>query len=239
MIFRPLASSSHGNAYLLDDGHTVLLIECGVTYKKLQKLMGFSVSRVDACLISHEHKDHAGCYDQLHKNGTPVFTSAGTAEALERDWMEILEDREPVKIGSIQVLPFPTFHDAAEPMGFLIRSDLDDDKIVFATDTVNLGYQFPGVTVAAVECNYDEDILNRAERMPEKVRYRVQNAHMSISRACLWLEKLDKSRLKEVFLLHLSDACSSEWRFLKQAQAAVGPGVKVTICPKERMEGTI
>ena len=232
MIFRPLASSSHGNAYLLDDGQTILLIECGVTYKKLQKLMGFSVSQVTACLISHEHKDHASCYDQLHKDGTLVYTSAGTAEALERDWMEILEDRKPVKIGSLQVLPFPTFHDAAEPMGFLIRSDLDDDKIVFATDTVNLGYQFPGVTVAAVECNYDEDILNRAERMPEKVRYRVQNAHMSISRACLWLEKLDKSRLKEVYLLHLSDACANERKFLNQVQEAVGPAVRVIICPK-------
>lgn len=117
-------------------------------------------------------------------------------------------------------------------MGFLIRSDLDDDKIVFATDTVNLGYQFPGVTVAAVEWQYDEDILNRAERMPEKVRYRVQNAHMSISRACLWLKKLDKSRLKEVYLLHLSDACANERKFLNQVQEAVGPAVRVIICPK-------
>ena len=139
-----------------------------------------------------------------------------------------------MQIGSLQILPFPTFHDAAEPMGFLIRSQRDEDKLVFATDTVNLGYQFPGVTMAAIECNYAEDILERAERMPEKVRYRVQNAHMSITKTCLWLEKLDKSRLKEVFLLHLSDACSNEARFLREAGEAVGPGVKVTICPKER-----
>ena len=234
MRFHPLASSSHGNAYVLEDGETFLLIECGVTYKKLQKLMGFSVSQTAACLISHEHKDHAGCYDQLHKSGIPVYASAGTAEALERDWMEILEDREPVQIGSLQILPFPTFHDAAEPMGFLIRSQRDEDKLVFATDTVNLGYQFPGVTMAAIECNYAEDILERAERMPEKVRYRVRNAHMSITRACLWLEQMDKSRLREVYLMHLSDACSNEARFLREAGEAVGPGVKVTICPKER-----
>ena len=98
MRFHPLASSSHGNAYVLEDGETFLLIECGVTYKKLQKLMGFSVSQAAACLISHEHKDHAGCYDQLHKSGIPVYASAGTAKALERDWMEILEDREPVLV---------------------------------------------------------------------------------------------------------------------------------------------
>ena len=147
--FIPLASSSHGNAYLLDDGKTCLLIECGVSYKKLQRLTGFGVSGIIGCLISHEHHDHAGCYEQLIKSGIPVYASRGTAEALECDLFEILEDRERVTIGSLEVLPFPTFHDAAEPMGFLVRSQSDGEKLVFATDTVNLGYQFPEVNIAA------------------------------------------------------------------------------------------
>ena len=98
--FIPLASSSHGNAYLLDDGKTCLLIECGVSYKKLQRLTGFGVSGIIGCLISHEHHDHAGCYEQLIKSGIPVYASRGTAEALECDLFEILEDRERVTIGS-------------------------------------------------------------------------------------------------------------------------------------------
>ena len=220
--FIPLASSSHGNAYLLDDVKTCLLIECGVSYKKLQRLTGFGVSGIIGCLISHEHHDHAGCYEQLIKSGIPVYASRGTAEALECDLFEILEDRERVTIGSLEVLPFPTFHDAAEPMGFLVRSQVDGDKLVFATDTVNLGYQFPGVNIAAIECNYDEKILSRAERMPEKVRHRITNSHMSVVRAYLWLERLDKSRLREVYLMHLSDACSDERDFQRMAQCAVG-----------------
>ncbi|MFR4335674.1 MAG: MBL fold metallo-hydrolase [Lawsonibacter sp.] len=60
----PLASSSHGNAYLVEDGTTCLLIECGVSWKKLQKLTGFGVSGIAGCLISHEHKDHAGRCEQ-------------------------------------------------------------------------------------------------------------------------------------------------------------------------------
>ena len=71
--FIPLASSSHGNAYLLDDGKTCLLIECGVSYKKLQRLTGFGVSGIIGCLISHEHHDHAGCYEQLIKSRTEDF----------------------------------------------------------------------------------------------------------------------------------------------------------------------
>lgn len=233
MRFIPLASSSHGNAYLLDDGRTCLLIECGVSYKKLQKLTGFGTTGIVGCLISHEHKDHAGCYDQLIKNGIPVYASQGTAEALECDLFESLVDGEEIAIGTFDIKPFPTFHDAAEPLGFLIRSQVDGDKLVFATDTVNLGYQFPGVNLVAIECNYDEMILDRAERMPEKVRRRISNSHMSVMRACTWLSRLDMSGVREVYLMHLSDACSNEWKFKRLVERTVGPNIKVMICPKE------
>lgn len=233
MIFTPLASSSRGNAYLLSDGQTSLLIECGVSYRKLQRLMGFGVSGLSGCLLSHEHRDHAGCYEQLLKNGVPVYASGGTADALDCSLLDIMEDREQLAVGTFDVLPFPTFHDAAEPMGFLIRSRADGDSMVFATDTVNLGYQFPGVNIVAVECNYDEEILAMAQHMPEKVRHRISNAHMSVLRACGWLEKLDKSMVREVYLMHLSDACSNEWKFRRLVERAVGPKIKVIICPKE------
>lgn len=234
MNFIPLASSSHGNAYLLEDGQTCLLIECGVAYKKLQRLTGFGTVGIAGCLVSHEHKDHADCCEQLLKSGIPVYASAGTARALGCDLMERLEDREAVSVGSFDILPFPTFHDAAEPMGFLIRSRADGDKLVFATDTVNLGYQFPGVDLVAVECNYDEDILALAQRMPEKVRHRISNAHMSVRRVCTWLEKLDRAKVRKVYLMHLSDTCSDEQKFRRLAECVVGAGVEVVICPKEQ-----
>jgi hypothetical protein len=49
----------------------------------------------------------------------------------------------------------------------------------------------------AVECNYDEDILSKAERMPEKVRYRVRHAHMSVAQTCQWLQGLDVAQTRE------------------------------------------
>ena len=50
-----LASSSAGNVYVVSDRDTTLLLECGVTYKKLLKLTGFEISRFAACLVSHSH----------------------------------------------------------------------------------------------------------------------------------------------------------------------------------------
>lgn len=55
MKIESLASSSHGNLYVVSDGDTKLLLECGVSYKKLLKLTNFDVSQFRACLLSHSH----------------------------------------------------------------------------------------------------------------------------------------------------------------------------------------
>ena len=59
MQFDPIASSSQGNAYLVtSQGLAPLLIEAGVTIKKLRRDMdarGLSIVDLSACLISHEH----------------------------------------------------------------------------------------------------------------------------------------------------------------------------------------
>lgn len=231
MIFTPLASSSHGNAYLLGDGNTRILLECGVPYRRLQQMLGFSTAGIDACLISHEHKDHSYCYKDIIKNGIPVYASEGTAVALDCDLISTIEEREAISIGSMDVMAFATFHDAAEPFGFLIRSRRDGDKFMFATDTVNLGYQFPGVNIVAIEANYDAEYLVRATRMPEKVKKRIENSHMEIRRTCTFIRKLDKSLLRRIYLLHLSDACSNEYEF-EQRVRRVCPGVDVVVCQR-------
>ena len=233
MIFTPLASSSAGNAYIVDDGETRILLECGIPFRKLQRLSGFSLNGIAGCLLSHEHKDHSRCYLDLLKNGVPIYASAGTADALDCELVSVAEERVVFSIGSFDVLPFATFHDAAEPFGYLIRSRADGEKLMFATDTVNLGYRFPGVNIVALECNYSTDILERAEKLPEKVRRRISNSHMEIGRACTYLSRMDRSVVRQVFLMHLSDACSNERMFAAMARG-VCPGIDVIVCPKER-----
>ena len=59
MTFTSLASSSRGNAYVVSDGETTLLLECGLSFRELQKRLGYGVADITACLVSHEHQDHA------------------------------------------------------------------------------------------------------------------------------------------------------------------------------------
>lgn len=232
MRFDSLASSSHGNAYIVSDRDTRILLECGVSHRKLQKLSGFKVADFAACLVSHEHKDHSYCVSDIVASGIPVYMSDGTAVELEVVGVQTIAHGEQFAIGSIDVVPFNTFHDAREPLGFLFRSQIDGEVLVFATDTVNLVYCFPGVNILAVEANYDKEILARCERMPEKVRHRITNTHMEIHNLCRYLRTLDLSRCREIYLLHLSDATSHEGHFINKVARSVPKGVDVIACPR-------
>ena len=232
MKFEALASSSAGNAYVVSDQETRVLLECGISHSKLQKLSGFSLSEFQACLVSHEHKDHAKAVEELISRGMAVYMSQGTAEVLETEGAELIEHMAQFNIGSLDIVPFTTFHDAREPLGFLIKSRVDGDVLAFATDTVNLRYKFPGLNILAIEANYDKNSLDRCEKMPEKVRYRITNSHMEIDTLCDYLRSLDLSQCREIHLLHLSDATSHEGHFINKVARAVPRGIEITACKK-------
>lgn len=234
MKFEAFASSSKGNAYIVSDGESRILLDCGLNRKKLLQAVGSLVS-LNGCLVSHEHKDHAGCADKLLADMVPVYMTRGTAEALELpdSLMELaieIKSGEQFTVGTIDILPFETYHDAAEPVGFCMQSRLDGDILVYAIDTVNLPYQFPGVNVLAVEANFEQARLDRCEKMPEKVRHRISNTHMEIDMLCGILRRMDLSRCREIHLMHLSDATSHEGHFINKVARSVPPGIRVVAC---------
>ncbi len=230
MIFTSLASSSHGNCYVVNDGETSILLECGISFRRIKKGLGFDLSMIRACLVSHEHKDHAKSVMDLIKSGVEVFASVGTADALGCDLITAVADRVQFQVGSLEIVPFATFHDAAEPLGFLVYSRVDGERLVFATDTVNLGYQFPRTNLLALEANYDASILARCERMPAKVRKRVINSHMEINTLCQYLRTLDLTVCRTLYLLHLSNAASNEGYFISRVRQVVPRHVEIVIC---------
>lgn len=237
MIFKSFASSSEGNAYMVSDGMTNILIECGLSHKKLQQACGFQLTSLNGVLVSHEHKDHCKCVEKILTSGIPVYLTQGTAAALELpekllDLAEEMTAGQQFTVGTIDIMPFSTFHDALEPLGFVMQSRLDGDIFAFATDTVNLPYNFPGVNLLAVEANFQQDILERSERMPEKTKHRVSNTHMEIDKLCQCLHRMDLSRCREIWLLHLSSAMSHEGHFINKVARAVPRHVRVSVCPK-------
>ena len=231
MNFLSLASSSKGNAYILDDGDTKLLLECGLPFKELSKRLGFGLSEIAGCLLSHEHKDHSKSAKKLLDAGIPVYSSYGTAESLDDERFYIIEEKQMFQIGSFDVMPFSVFHDAADPLGFLIRSRRSKKRMIFITDTSAINYKFTNLDFIAVECNYIADILDKNNRLPEKVCERIKRNHMNAYDTLAFLDKLDMSNVSTVYLLHLSDACSDE-QFIYDMFSKTFPDIKIVVCKK-------
>lgn len=237
MIFTPLASSSSGNAYLLKEGETRVLIECGLSPKKLRKLVS-DIEALSGCFVTHEHKDHSRSAMALIDWGVPVWMTDGTARAIgcqDHQPIQAAENRPggyaPFRCGVFDVLPFGVYHDAAEPVGFYIRSRVDGERLLFATDTCAVPFTFPGVTIAAVEANFSEEILSQSKKLPKDIRKRIANSHMEIDQTCRFLKRLDRKALREVVLLHLSDSHARENLFIDLAGRAC-PGAAVSAAKK-------
>ncbi|GGI98137.1 MBL fold metallo-hydrolase [Paenibacillus hunanensis] len=228
-----LASSSSGNAYLITDGQTELLIEAGIHYKHIQRALAFRVvSRLAGCLLSHEHRDHSESICSLIKSGVDVYTSQGTAEVLNianSHRVKQIKAQERFVVGTWTILPFEVEHDAEEPLGFLLANQ-DGDKLLFATDTSYLRYRFAGLTHIMIECNYALDILYQnvsLGKVSVGVKDRVLASHFSLEHVKDFLRSNDLSHVQQIHLLHLSDNNSDEERFRREVMELTGLPVYV------------
>ncbi|WP_278046243.1 MBL fold metallo-hydrolase [Desemzia sp. C1] len=229
MEIRSFGSDSSGNSYLITSGGRSLLLEAGIPLKKLH---GIDWSSVDACLITHEHGDHTKyAKDLLKRTGIDLYLSAGTQEVLEISSYRIktLKALTKQNIGSWTVLPFDVQHDVNEPLGFLIQAP-GGEKILFATDTYYIKYQFPGVTHLMIECNYAMDILKKnveSGRLGAFLSNRVIKSHFELNNVKKFIQTNDLSQLQEVWLLHLSNGNSDEKRFKREIQEITGTPVYI------------
>ena len=86
MEFYTLASGSSGNCSLVCAGDTLLLIDAGISCRRITQslaVLNLTLDDLDGILITHEHIDHVkGLAMFLKKTEVPVFASRGTAAAL-------------------------------------------------------------------------------------------------------------------------------------------------------------
>lgn len=138
--------------------------------------------------MSHEHQDHAKAAAQLLKHGVPVYMSYGTAAA-HKDAMDaarIMRAGEALRFGALTVMPFRTFHNTEEPLGFLIGDGRTGERLLFAVDTANLGVRADRLTYIAVECNYEAALLEYSDRLTVALKERIRHSHFEIDRVIRW-----------------------------------------------------
>ncbi|HSW35483.1 MAG TPA: MBL fold metallo-hydrolase [Candidatus Limnocylindrales bacterium] len=225
--FCPIASSSNGNLYTLEDGESKILIECGLPIKGIKRALGFGLSEISFCLLSHAHADHSKAAKDIMKAGLDIYTSQGTIDALGLVGHRAHAIQAGVQFtsGNWIVMPVEAQHDTPEPLAFLIYSKHAREKMLFATDTFYLKNTFTGLNIIAVECNYAADILRAnvdAGSVPTAMKKRLIKSHFSLENVKKFLLANDLSKLQEIWLIHCSSANSDPERFKIEVQQITG-----------------
>jgi len=222
-----IASGSSGNAYLIGDGKTRLLLDAGISFKRIQVGSGFQTSSIDACLVTHRHGDHAMAIPKLLQRGIPVYSNADVA-GLHKGVQSVAALKE-FTVDTLRILPFEAEHDA-ECYGYQVTSTVTGEKLVYITDSAYVKYTFSGLTHIMIEANYAQEIIidnARKERIPLYLAERVIETHMSIETLLELLRANDMSKVRQIYLLHLSDMSSDAERFKKLVRQETGAEVYI------------
>jgi len=233
MEIKTIGSGSSGNSYIIDDGHTKILIECGMPFSKIQSACNYALSSISGCLVTHCHQDHCQCAKELAKHAVNVYMSQGTAEVLSLEGtpnVHCVKAGKKFRLGTFMVAPFLVEHDAPEPLGFCIHSKITQENLMYFTDTSVINYHFDEVTHIMAECNYSSEILlERAERgeISSEFASRLIKTHMSLEVLKEYLSNIDKRHLRQIYLLHMSNDNSNEEKFKREIQKVTGVEVYI------------
>ena len=216
--FRSLYSGSTGNSLYVESENTKILVDSGVSMKKLTTALttnDVKLEDIDAIIVTHEHSDHVQSLGMISsKYNIPVFANKKTWDAMPKQRDKISDTNqkffvsyEKFEIGDLIIDPFSIPHDAADPCGFNIMNN--KDKISIATDighmTKEIVDKLEGSSFVLLESNYDPEIL-KSGKYPYYLKTRIlgPNGHLPNEMAGKTIAYLLKGSLKQVMLGHLS-----------------------------------
>lgn len=209
-----LGSGSSGNAIFGSCGDTRFLIDCGIGPRVLARRLGdfgVTLDSISFVFVTHEHGDHIRSLPQLLKRHIEVVTGKGTAQAIglsPRTWSRA-KRWEPISIDSVELVPLPVSHDAAEPLGVMVRSGTVAIAVLtdIGTFDESLVRTLTDADVIVLEANHDVSML-RSGPYPHYLKRRVMSAagHLSNRDCASMIRQICESGHREprVRLAHLS-----------------------------------
>lgn len=216
--FCSFASGSSGNCYLVKNDDTALLIDAGISGKKIFNGLeetGTDFEDVRGLLVTHEHIDHVKSLPIVTKKlpNIRVYANEPTWNSIERpvpeDKRSYFTTGEDFYIEDFLIRPFPIPHDAAEPVGFSIY--FDGRQISIVTDvgfiTENIFREIVDADLLLLEANHEKEILLMGP-YPYSLKRRIlgETGHLSNVSAgeCLCQLVEVKRKKRRILLGHLS-----------------------------------
>jgi phosphoribosyl 1,2-cyclic phosphodiesterase len=248
-----LVSGSSGNSMFIASGDSQILIDAGLSCKRLEQAMAARdiwPEALDGIFVTHEHSDHiSGLSVLARRYHIPVYMTKGTWQAcsskLNRaDLIDVrfISPNQTLSLESMEIKAYPVSHDAAEPVGYLV--DTGKGKIALASDlgewTEAIADEVKGADLVFLESNYDTTMLwNGAYPWPLKQRIDSSCGHLSNLEAALASQHLLKMGTDRFVLVHLSvnnnrpDLAYEEvTSYLAHAGALAGQDYRIETAPR-------
>ncbi len=215
MRIASLGSGSRGNATLIEDGDTCVLIDLGFSLKETVSRLrraGREPEDISAILVTHEHADHIhGVAPFARKFGTPVYMTPGTFHGHTKGNIPKLHRvncHRGFRVGSLGIEPVPVPHDAREPCQYIVSKG--GHRVGVLTD---LGHITPYVQeryrdcdALLLECNHDVDMLAEGP-YPVSLKRRVGgiHGHLNNGQSASLVSGIELARLQHLIVCHISE----------------------------------
>jgi len=218
-----LGSGSKGNAYIIKNKDTTLLVECGFTPAVLRQKMiksGVLIQDIDAVVVTHSHNDHVASAKFL-SDMVPIIASGPTHDkANTNQWNRyIITNWTWYDIKTIRTWAFEVDHDCEGSMGYIFEDLTTKEKTLFINDTGTVRWNFGNMKFETImiECNHITSTTQEGTRDT-----RARNTHMSLDVLKVVLSKLDLEKTRSIYLMHLSNDNSDERRMINEIKELTG-----------------
>lgn len=181
--FNMVSSGSKGNSTLIWDQENLVIIDFGITLRRLRERMKANrIGNLETSLfISHEHSDHSRGVKMLSRN-IPLNIYTRELTAVKLGLTDSYTIRDSVVFGNFEVTAFNVSHDAVDPVAYTIRCG--KAKISVVSDlghlTNDVCDNISGSDILALEANHDEELL-RNGAYPDMLKKRILSAHGHLS----------------------------------------------------------
>jgi phosphoribosyl 1,2-cyclic phosphodiesterase len=230
------SSGSKGNAALIYEGGTYILIDAGISLKRIKDALLDTVcvspGQLAAVLITHEHSDHISALPMLHKYfpTVPVYATGGTSRGLYSPCLDVIPG-VPFEIGTLRVTAFETPHDTAQSCGYRVSDGCRSFALL--TDlghiTSSVRNAVLGSDTVLLECNHDLDMLWSGP-YPYYLQTRVAGdyGHLNNSDAADFALELAEAGTQRLILGHLSQENNTPERALSTVQSKLNGEINIS-----------